>query len=149
MGLHAREQQHKLNSLACLAMGMQGWKTTIELNNDSYVSGRIVEVDAKMNMEISEARYTDGNGKSLNLDNFHVRGRKIRYVHIPDQVDIMKMLEEMVVIQKKSRKTSVKTHIAQKRTEQTLKRYRRQQEEAAAAALSGESIASSSKTTPR
>ena len=37
-------------------------------------------------MEMEGALYTDGNGKSVMLDIFHVRGRKIRYVHIPDQV---------------------------------------------------------------
>lgn len=40
----------------------------------------------KMNVEMSDAIYTDGNGHSFRLDNFHVMGRKIRYVHIPDQV---------------------------------------------------------------
>lgn len=39
-----------------------------------------------MNMEMTDAWYTDGNGVTTRLQQFHVRGRKIRYVHIPDKV---------------------------------------------------------------
>ncbi|XP_064119436.1 U7 snRNA-associated Sm-like protein LSm10 isoform X2 [Macrobrachium nipponense] len=140
MGLHAREIQHQYNTLACLLMGLEGWKTTVELHNDAFVTGLIVEVDAKMNMEMQGARYTDGNGKSVLLDNFHVRGRKIRYVHIPDQVDVTKLISEKVTPRDSKRKMTKKGLIAQKRTEQTLRRYRRQQEaQVEAGSISAES----------
>lgn len=40
----------------------------------------------KMNVELSNAVLTDGNGHKVNFSNFHVMGRRIRYVHIPEQV---------------------------------------------------------------
>ena len=43
-------------------------------------------VSRKMDIDMEDAKYTDGNGKTVRLENFHVRGRKVRYVHIPDQV---------------------------------------------------------------
>lgn len=48
-----------------------------------------------MNIDMEDARYTDGNGKMVRLENFHVRGRKVRYVHIPDQVSEELGLEEL------------------------------------------------------
>ncbi|XP_063590310.1 U7 snRNA-associated Sm-like protein LSm10 [Penaeus indicus] len=137
MSLFARERQQELNTLACLAMGLKGWKTTVELHNDSFACGRIVEVDVKMNIEMSEVRYTDGNGKMLKLDNFHVSGRRIRYIHIPDQVDIMKMIEKRVLPNQPQKKITKKAHIALKRTQQTLKRYRREQEAQAGGSKEG------------
>ena len=43
-----------------------------------------------MNINMSKAIYVDGNGKQFNLDNFFICGRKIRYVHIPEQVFTIK-----------------------------------------------------------
>ncbi|XP_037787532.1 U7 snRNA-associated Sm-like protein LSm10 [Penaeus monodon] len=137
MSLFARERQQELNTLACLAMGLKGWKTTVELHNDSFACGRIVDVDVKMNIEMSEVRYTDGNGKMLKLDNFHVSGRRIRYIHIPDQVDIMKMIENKVLPNQTHKKVTKKAQIALKRTQQTLKRYRREQEAQAGGSKEG------------
>ncbi|XP_071530357.1 U7 snRNA-associated Sm-like protein LSm10 [Panulirus ornatus] len=129
MGLFARSRHREINTLTCLVMGLKGWKTTVELHNDAFVSGLITDVDAKMNIEMTDARYTDGNGKMVRLDNFHVMGRKIRYVHIPDLIDIMDLIQKRVTVSGPRHKMSKKGHIAQKRTEQTLKRYRREREE--------------------
>lgn len=46
MGLHARSRHRELNSLTCLVEALQGWRTTVELHNDAFVSGLVVEVDA-------------------------------------------------------------------------------------------------------
>ncbi|XP_045604647.1 U7 snRNA-associated Sm-like protein LSm10 [Procambarus clarkii] len=126
MGLDGRSRHKELNTLTCLVMGLTGWRTTVELHNDAFVSGLITEVDVKMNMEIANARYTDVNGKSILLENFHVMGRKIRYVHIPDKIDIMELIKKRVTFSAPRQKMRLKGLIAEKRTEQTLKRYRRE-----------------------
>ena len=46
MGIHARDRQHKYNTLACLVMGLEGLRTTVELHNDAFVTGKVIEVDA-------------------------------------------------------------------------------------------------------
>ncbi|KAG7165740.1 U7 snRNA-associated Sm-like protein LSm10 [Homarus americanus] len=128
MGLLARSRHKELNTLTCLVMGLTGWKTTVELHNDTFVSGLITDVDVKMNMEMTDARYTDGNGKTVMMNNFHIMGRKIRYVHIPDKIDIMKLIQQKVTVSTPHKRMSTKGHIALKRTQQTLKRYQREQE---------------------
>ena len=40
------------NSLSCLALGCVGYVTTVELTDDSYVTGRVVSVDSRMNMNM-------------------------------------------------------------------------------------------------
>ena len=41
-----RGRQKILNTLTCVLVGLKGKRTTIELYNDSYVTGFIVDVDS-------------------------------------------------------------------------------------------------------
>ncbi|XP_062889768.1 U7 snRNA-associated Sm-like protein LSm10 [Mobula hypostoma] len=76
------------NSLIILLQGIHGHVTTVELRDESSVRGRIINVDAFMNIRLSEVLYTDRGGRSSKLDDFFVTGRNVRYVHIPDKINI-------------------------------------------------------------
>ena len=41
---------------------------------------------SKMNLKLSNARLVDGNGRLTHLASLHVMGRRVRAVHIPDEV---------------------------------------------------------------
>ncbi|XP_028675432.1 U7 snRNA-associated Sm-like protein LSm10 [Erpetoichthys calabaricus] len=88
-----RERTIAENSLIILLQGIHGLVTTIDLKNESVVKGRIINVDAFMNIRLTEVVYTDPRGKETKLDDFFVTGRNVRYVHIPDEVNIMKTIE--------------------------------------------------------
>ncbi|KAB7499514.1 U7 snRNA-associated Sm-like protein LSm10 [Armadillidium nasatum] len=85
IAMDKRAVQKELNTLACIPIGLIGYRTTIELMNDAYVTGKLIDADAMMNIELMNAEYVDGNGHTTFLKNFHVRGRKIRNVQIPDE----------------------------------------------------------------
>ncbi|MPC36511.1 hypothetical protein E2C01_029971 [Portunus trituberculatus] len=41
-----RFRHRELNSLTCLVVALEGWRTTVELHNDAFVSGLVINVDA-------------------------------------------------------------------------------------------------------
>ncbi|XP_010790837.1 U7 snRNA-associated Sm-like protein LSm10 [Notothenia coriiceps] len=88
-----RERSIAENSMVVLLQGLQGEVTTVELRNESSARGRVVNVDAFMNVRLDDVTYKDRRGKSSQLKDMFITGRNIRYVHIPDHVDIMKTIE--------------------------------------------------------
>ncbi|KAL3043561.1 hypothetical protein OYC64_003427 [Pagothenia borchgrevinki] len=88
-----RERSIAENSMVVLLQGLQGEVTTVELRNESSARGRVVNVDAFMNVRLDDVTYKDRRGKSSQLQDMFITGRNIRYVHIPDHVDIMKTIE--------------------------------------------------------
>lgn len=88
-----RERTIAENSLVVLLQGLQGEVTTVDLRNECTARGRIVNVDAFMNMRLEAVLYRDRRGRLTNMQDLFVTGRNVRYVHIPDHVDIMKTIQ--------------------------------------------------------
>lgn len=88
-----RERMMAENSLVVLLQGLQGEVTTVDLRNECTACGRIVNVDAFMNMRLEAVLYRDRQGKLAHMQDLFVTGRNVRYVHIPEHVDIMKTIE--------------------------------------------------------
>ncbi|XP_060114580.1 U7 snRNA-associated Sm-like protein LSm10 [Heteronotia binoei] len=91
-----KERTISENSLVILLQGLHGRVTTVELRNESVAVGRITNVDAFMNVHLAEATFTDQHGCSSWMDSLFVTGRNIRYVHIPDDVDIRTTIEKQL-----------------------------------------------------
>ncbi|XP_074645805.1 U7 snRNA-associated Sm-like protein LSm10 [Tubulanus polymorphus] len=89
-----REKVIVQNSLLCLLKGIQGRITVVELRNESEVCGRIDYVDAFMNTNMSNVVFSDPFGKETKMDVFYVRGKNIRYVQIPDDVNILQTIKQ-------------------------------------------------------
>ncbi|XP_010871822.1 U7 snRNA-associated Sm-like protein LSm10 [Esox lucius] len=88
-----RERTIAENSLVILLQGLQGEVTTVDLRDESTARGRVVNVDAFMNVRLEEVMYRDRRGGLRQLADLFITGRNVRYVHIPDHVDIMKTIE--------------------------------------------------------
>ncbi|XP_078093846.1 U7 snRNA-associated Sm-like protein LSm10 [Mustelus asterias] len=84
------------NSLIILLQGVHGHITTVDLRDESSVRGCFVNVDAFMNIRLSDVTYTDRWGRVSQLDNFFVTGRNVRYVHIPDEINIIKTIQSQL-----------------------------------------------------
>ncbi|XP_063810451.1 U7 snRNA-associated Sm-like protein LSm10 isoform X1 [Pseudophryne corroboree] len=86
------------NSLVILLQGLTGHVTTIDLRNESSATGAIVNVDAFMNIRLAKVTYRDRRGEEAKLDDLFITGRNVRYVHIPDEVDIIHTIEEQLTM---------------------------------------------------
>lgn len=88
-----RERTIAENSLVVLLQGVQGQVTTVELRDESSARGRVVNVDAFMNIRLEDVDYRDRRGRPSRLQDLFVTGRNVRYVHIPEHMDIMKTIQ--------------------------------------------------------
>lgn len=91
-----RERTIAENSMVILLQGLRGEVTTVDLRNESTARGRVVNVDAYMNVRLSDVVYRDRRGDVSQLEDMFITSRNIRYVHIPDHVDIMKTIESQL-----------------------------------------------------
>ncbi|XP_008303704.1 U7 snRNA-associated Sm-like protein LSm10 [Stegastes partitus] len=91
-----RERTIAENSMVILLQGLQGEVTTVDLRNESTARGRVVSVDAFMNVRLADVLYRDRRGQLTQLQDLFVTGRNVRYVHIPDHMDIMKTIQNQL-----------------------------------------------------
>ncbi|MEQ2310223.1 U7 snRNA-associated Sm-like protein LSm10 [Ameca splendens] len=91
-----RERTIAENSMVVLLQGLQGEEVTVDLRNECTARGRVVNVDAFMNVRLEDVRYQDRRGQSTQLQDLFITGRNVRYVHIPDHVNIMKTIQNQL-----------------------------------------------------
>ncbi|XP_039977274.1 U7 snRNA-associated Sm-like protein LSm10 [Xiphias gladius] len=91
-----RERTIAENSMVVLLQGLMGEVTTVDMRNESTARGRVVNVDAFMNIRLEEVLYQDRRGQSTQLQDLFITGRNVRYIHIPDHVDIMKTIQSQL-----------------------------------------------------
>jgi len=93
------DQHLRSSTLAALLQACHGKVTTIELRNEAYVTGKVVEADGYMNVSLEAAIMMDPAGNTLHFDAFTVQNRLIRYVQIPESIDIIQALKEQTEMQ--------------------------------------------------
>ncbi len=92
-----RRSYHTLSSLL---LSLQGFEVVIELKNDVELKGILEEVDAGMNITLLDVVQVVGGDSNLRstFDIMFVAGRTIRYVHIPDAINVIENLKRHVNI---------------------------------------------------
>lgn len=88
-----RERTIAENSLVILLQGLHGHVTTVDLRDESMARGRVINVDAFMNIRLEKVLYRDRRGRMSSMDDLFVTGRNVRYVHIPDHMNIIETIE--------------------------------------------------------
>lgn len=88
-----RERTIAENSLVVLLQGLHGQVTTVDLRDESTARGRVINVDAFMNVRLEEVLYRDRRGRASQMDDLFITGRNVRYVHIPDHVNIIDTIQ--------------------------------------------------------
>ncbi|KAM6959036.1 U7 snRNA-associated Sm-like protein LSm10 [Aplochiton taeniatus] len=89
-----RERTIAENSLVTLLQGLHGEVTTVDLRDETTARGRVVNVDAFMNIRLESVLYRDRRGRISQLADLFVTGRNVRYVHIPDHIDIVETIQK-------------------------------------------------------
>ena len=124
----ARDKALMINSLVCLLKAMEGWQTTIEFRNENSVRGTVVRVDAHMNADMEDCTFTTLDGTSTHFEQFFVQGKNIRFVHIPDEMNIMQAIFGQIgKFKKRLNERKVKTRVDHKKRK-LLKKIAKAQE---------------------
>jgi len=66
----AQEKAMQASTLACILPALRNKRTTVELRNEGYVSGKIVEGDGFMNITMEDVTFTDPRGARLHFESF-------------------------------------------------------------------------------
>lgn len=82
------------NTLNCIPYLLQGHSVLIDLRNDCSVAGCIDNVDGHMNINLTDAVFINRLGKHVPFDQFMLRERMIRQIHIPSTVDMATLIKE-------------------------------------------------------
>lgn len=92
-----RERYFITNSMICLLKAVEGFETTVELRNEKIVEGHIDKVDGYMNISMSNVTLKLLlTGEKKKFDSFFVNGKSIRYVHIPDEINMRKSMDKVL-----------------------------------------------------
>ncbi|KAL7735059.1 hypothetical protein ACLKA6_005146 [Drosophila palustris] len=102
---------------------LQGRAVLIDLRNETSVAGIINVSDGHMTCELTQAVFIDRNGEHHAFDNFMVRNRMIRLLHVPADLDIGAELLQQQKHRKRvgQAKTKAKPTFKQKRAEERHK----------------------------
>ncbi|CAI6367736.1 unnamed protein product [Macrosiphum euphorbiae] len=85
-----------VESLVCLVKSVENQYTTIDLQNETSVYGLVKEVDCDMNVTLCDVTVTDPNGQRYSCDNFFLKSRLIRYVHLSQTVDVFQAMKDVI-----------------------------------------------------
>lgn len=94
MGKRGERQSER--TLVCVIQALMGLELLVELRNDLSIRGFLDDCDNAMNVIIKDAMIEDVEGCQKHMPLIFVRGSNIRFVHIPDNVNIMQAVEERV-----------------------------------------------------
>ena len=120
--LSARDKFFYTRTLCCLLKSLEGVKTEIELSNECHVSGTIETVSASMGVTLANCDVIV-NQTWKRLQHVYVSGRKIRMVVIPDNMDMIQLMQN--VIDMFSRKVSTGDEFRTKGKRINLKNFGR------------------------
>jgi small nuclear ribonucleoprotein (snRNP)-like protein len=74
---------------------LRGMQVTIGLRDDATVCGVIEEADDAMNTTLSDVKLTPSDGGApIGYSLLYVRGRQVRWLNIPDEVDVLSTLQQ-------------------------------------------------------
>ncbi|XP_018579350.1 U7 snRNA-associated Sm-like protein LSm10 [Anoplophora glabripennis] len=119
------------NSLAGLVKALEGQYTTIDLRNESCVTGKITFIDGHMNIEMEDVVFYDARGTERVFPNFFISQRNVRYVHLPKKTSATELID------KQFEKMASKKHMTKEHTFKKV-RAKRYNEEIVKSAFSGE-----------
>ena len=96
------------NTLVGIIKACEGKTIQVDLRNELQLFGKVETVESNMNFTMSNAFLTmpfsklspDSHEKQMKPKHYSeitVRGRNVRFVHIPDDVDMIEALEQQIL----------------------------------------------------
>eukprot|EP00252_Welwitschia_mirabilis_P027119 TRINITY_DN9188_c0_g1_i1.p1 TRINITY_DN9188_c0_g1~~TRINITY_DN9188_c0_g1_i1.p1 ORF type:complete len:126 (+),score=14.15 TRINITY_DN9188_c0_g1_i1:124-501(+) len=81
-------------TLVCAIQAVVGTELLVELRNDTCIRGLLVECDDSLNLTIKDSLIEDVEGAEKTLPLIFVRGSHVRFIHLPQNLNISEAVEE-------------------------------------------------------
>lgn len=81
-----REKKNAYNLLIGLIQSLHSRSLLIDLTNNTQIAGKLELCDGFMNLTLSNVVFIDVDNKQYGFDQFMIRKRSIRYIHLPKDV---------------------------------------------------------------
>eukprot|EP01132_Coremiostelium_polycephalum_P003678 gene3678-4581_t len=91
-----KQQKSEYKSLGCVFSALKGSQINIQLRSNIEIWGTIENVDKNMNIELSNAILKHNRSNKSGVDEKYelilIQSRNIRYIQIPDKIDLNSLL---------------------------------------------------------
>jgi small nuclear ribonucleoprotein (snRNP)-like protein len=91
---------------------LKGKITTVELRNECSVTGLIEHVNGHMDTDMSDVVFRDMFDVETRMEKFYVKGANIRFVLVPDDVNIIETMEKRLKLLRKEGNLAPQTSAA-------------------------------------
>ena len=103
-------------SLACFIQALEGTKVVVELRCDTIVRGTLLGADEQLNLQLTGASYQPLQGRQRDMGYLYIRGRQVRYIHLPGNLDPAATIEA----QRRRVVQAIREHAAAQQTQAQL-----------------------------
>ena len=86
------ERANFSKTLTCMLKEVEGHITTVELRSEIEVTGHVTHVDGAMNINMKDVTYRIPYRPEQKFETMHIHGSQIRFVHIPDQINMSRAI---------------------------------------------------------
>ncbi|ODN03497.1 U7 snRNA-associated Sm-like protein LSm10 [Orchesella cincta] len=93
-----REKAIYCQTMAPLVKGLEGKDLIVELKNDIVIFGCLDFVDCFMNLTMTDVLMTRKDGKKYHFEFFFLQRKNLRYIRIPNNISIPRLLKTQVDI---------------------------------------------------
>ena len=96
MDFSARSKFFYYNTMVGLLKAIEGKRIKVEIRNGVKIEGVLMCAEPSMSLDMVDVMFTPIKGPPVMYSKFYVKGRQIRYVVIPDEVDMIKAMDWQV-----------------------------------------------------
>jgi len=75
-------------NLSIILKSLVGRPVAAELKNNVEVIGELLEADEYMNFTLKNVQESFPNGRCIKFDEMYVKGTSVRYVHLPEELNM-------------------------------------------------------------
>ncbi|RNA18450.1 U7 snRNA-associated Sm LSm10 [Brachionus plicatilis] len=109
----ARQKAFNYNTLIGILKACEGKNVQIDLRNEMHLYGKVESVFSEMNITLSNAcmmspNYIPNSKTTIHYSEITIRGKNVRFVHIPDDVDMISALQKQVLNKRSFNKNEFK-----------------------------------------
>lgn len=80
-------RRNSRSTLTVFIQALEGSRIVVELRRDTIVRGMLVSADTELNLILRDASVKALDGSQRAMDELHVRGRTVRFIHLPGNLD--------------------------------------------------------------